>query len=415
MARPLVSVAIPAWNLWQFTSECLRSLAEHSPLEALEVCVADNGSTDATVTELEPLGRALFGERFRRVRFTENRGFAVASNEAARQSTGEYILFLNNDTLALPGWLPPLLETLADANEQTGAVGPLLLYEDDGRVQHCGVAFSYGGVQHLYAYFPAEHPAVSGSGASGRRFQALTAAALLMPRSLFLELGLFHEGFRNGFEDLDLCRRLTCAGYTLRCQNRSRMIHRESLTPGRKDHDAANAALYLERWPQPPRRDLYDFAEQDGLIVCLTDCLETCVCLPPRREAELNRLSARLADPAALWDLVRANPVWRGGYERLEALLAANGRHKDAVFVRALQCQFFPDASNARGLALAAERAGDAALAAQALADCTRQEAVLADMPGLCRKASVLARQARRDGSAAAEHLYLEWLRRHGG
>ena len=416
MTLPRVSVLIPAWNLWPMTRECLESLAAHSPTDALEVCVVDNGSTDATTTDLVPLGTALFGDRFRLIRFPENRGFAVASNEAARQVSGEYVLFLNNDTVALPGWLPPLLDGFARSQgERIGAVGPLLLYEGGERVQHCGIAFSYGGVQHLYAHFPAEHPAVSGPGAARRHFQALTAAALLMPRALFLELGLFHEGYHNGFEDLDLCRSLTVQGYSLHCLPQSRMIHRESLTPGRKDHDAANGALYSRRWPTFPDRDLYTFAHQDGLAVCLTDTLESCVCLPPRKEAELNRMAARLEDAEPLWDLLRAHPVWRGGYERLGAILDVAGRHADAVFVQALRCQFFPDRLAAEALSTAATRAGNAALAAQALADCRRQDERVADLDGLRRKASNLGRLARRDGKPEVEALYLEWLRRHGG
>ena len=67
-----VSVVIPVWNLWDMTEPCLRSLAEHSAGENMEVVVVDNGSTDATATELEPLGKALFGVDFRPVRLSEN-------------------------------------------------------------------------------------------------------------------------------------------------------------------------------------------------------------------------------------------------------------------------------------------------------------------------------------------------------
>ncbi len=415
MADPLVSVLIPAWNLWPMTRECLESLAAHTPPDLIEVCVADNGSTDATATDLTPLGRKLFGDWFSRVRFPDNRGFAAACNAAARQARGEFLFFLNNDTLALPGWLPPLLEVWRQPEERLGAVGPLLLYEGGERVQHCGVAFSYGGVQHLYASFPADHPAISGRASAARRFQALTAAALCLPRRLFLELGLFHEGYRNGFEDLDLCRSLTRAGYALRCVAESRLIHRESLTPGRKKHERENAALYAARWPQPPARDLYDFAGRDGFAVRLTDSLETCVCLPPRQETELNRLATRADAPEAVWAMLKAHPVWLGGYERLGALLSGAGRHDDAVYVQALACQFFPSLAAARGLEKAALRAGNAALAARAREDCLRQAAMLADMEPLRRKAAVLGRQARRDGRPDVEALYLDWLRRHGG
>lgn len=66
-----VSVIIPAWNLWQMTAACLRSLATHSAGQDLEVLVVDNGSTDATVGELEPLGQSLWGAGFKALRLPE--------------------------------------------------------------------------------------------------------------------------------------------------------------------------------------------------------------------------------------------------------------------------------------------------------------------------------------------------------
>ena len=410
---PRVSVVIPAWNLWDMTRACLESLAAHTPPNLLEVCVADNGSEDATAGQLEPLGKALFGDRFRRVRFEENRGFAMGSNAAALAASGDYVLFLNNDTLALPGWLPPLLEPFISGGEQgrVGAVGPLLLYEGGERVQHYGVAFTYGGVQHLYAHFPANHPAV----AKPRRFQAMTAAALLMPRQLFMDVGMFHEGYRNGFEDLDLCFSLARVGYTLQSAPQSRMIHRESQTPGRKQHDPANAALFAERWKDPVKRDLYAFAGEDGLDVCLSDTLETCVCLPPRKEAELNRMAAPMTDSADVWELLRAWPVWRGGYARMSALLDEARRFDDALYVRVLESQLFPGPQAAEALERAAGNAGSVELAAQAGSERLRQAEIMNNIAAMQRKASLLARQARRDGAMDVEALYLRWLHKHGG
>ena len=98
-----VSVIIPAWNLWEMTSTCLRSLAEHSAGEPLEVLVVDNGSDDATRTELEPLGQSLFGTDFRAVRLPENLGFAKACNAGAALASGELLFFLNNLQYRNPG------------------------------------------------------------------------------------------------------------------------------------------------------------------------------------------------------------------------------------------------------------------------------------------------------------------------
>ena len=408
MSAPVAAV-IPVWNLWTMTRACLESFAARTPAGLLDVHVVDNGSTDATAVELEPLGRALFGDHFHLFRFEENRGFAVASNAGAQQAASEFVLFLNNDTLALPDWLPPLLDAFLAPQDAapTGAAGPLLLYEGGERVQHYGVAVSYGGVQHLYAQFPADHPAV----ARPRRFQAMTAAALLMPRRLFLDAGLFHEGFRNGFEDLDLCRRLDQSGYALRSVPRSRIIHRESSTPGRKNHDRDNAALFASRWPGGLRKDVYAFAREDGFSVCLSETLETCVCLPPRREAELNRQAAD-RDVDSLWAMLRAEPVWSGGYGRLAKALHAAQRYADALFVRSLECHLFPSASVFAALAQAAAHAGRGELAAHAQADSARLECLRADSAALQRKAAVLSRQARRDGNPDVENLYLDWLRR---
>ena len=107
-----VSVIIPAWNLWDMTAACLRSLAEHTHGENIEVVVVDNGSTDATATELDPLGKALFGSDFRPVRLPENQGFAKGCNAGAAASDGELLFFLNNDTTMTPNWLPPLRQAL---------------------------------------------------------------------------------------------------------------------------------------------------------------------------------------------------------------------------------------------------------------------------------------------------------------
>ena len=138
------SIIIPAWNLWETTLACLRSLAAQDEGEALlaEVLVVDNGSTDATATALAATGESLFGSRFTRLRLEENQGFAAGCNIGARAARGSRLLFLNNDTTVASPWLAPLHEALQDSG--VGAAGSLLLYPD-GRNQHCGICFSLFG------------------------------------------------------------------------------------------------------------------------------------------------------------------------------------------------------------------------------------------------------------------------------
>jgi glycosyltransferase involved in cell wall biosynthesis len=69
----------------------------------LKVIVVDNGSTDATATELRSYGKSLFGEFFRAVVLPENKNFGPACNIGAKIAKSPVLFFLNNDTLAIPG------------------------------------------------------------------------------------------------------------------------------------------------------------------------------------------------------------------------------------------------------------------------------------------------------------------------
>lgn len=408
-ATPLVSVVIPACNLWELTRGCLESLGEHSPHGILEVIVVDNGSTDATVGDLEPLGRALFNAHsdalFRVVRLPENAGFAVASNLGAAQARAERLLFLNNDTRVTPGWLPPLLRAL-DADTRLGAVGPLLLYPDTDRVQHCGIAFTPSlATEHLYANFPSAHPAV----ATPRPLQAITGAALLLERGGFARCGGFHEGYRNGSEDLELCWRLKEQGRKVACVPESRVYHLESRTPGRRDHDAANAARLNRRCSGCFAPDLHRLARRDGFELALTPWLETYLTLPAVRTAELTAAHTDF-DPGRCWQTLQAEPLWQPGYELLAAFLEAHGRHTEASGVRLLHCYFFPGLPGYRRLALTAAQAGNAELAGQAARKVEHVSGLLEDPEPLVRKARGLARWARRAGERHVGALYEGWL-----
>ncbi|MDR0339587.1 MAG: glycosyltransferase family 2 protein, partial [Desulfovibrio sp.] len=235
MREPLFSVIIPVHDQWTLTKNCLKSLREHTAGDDFEVIVIDNGSADATASVLQPLGDALFKDRFTRIRFEENRNFGPACNAGARASAAPFLFFLNNDTLLTPGWPPPLLESFSRETKLGGA-GPLLLYENN-TVQHLGVVFGLATAEHVYRGFPAEHPLVKKT----RRFQAITAAALMMRKDVFLTYGGFCEDYRNGFEDVDLCLRMKADGFFFTCVPASVVYHLESQTPGRKTEDNHNA------------------------------------------------------------------------------------------------------------------------------------------------------------------------------
>jgi GT2 family glycosyltransferase/SAM-dependent methyltransferase/Flp pilus assembly protein TadD len=233
------SIIIPTWNKVELTMQCLTALASNTGNASFEVIIVDNGSTDGTQEFLSTLSGDL-----QLILNKENLGFAKACNQGARVARGKYLVFLNNDTIPQPGWLSSLVSEV-DAHPEVGVVGSKLLYPD-GTVQHAGVVRDCQHLlpYHIYKSFAGSHPAVN----QRREFQIVTAACLLIRRSLYEDVGGFDEKYVNGFEDVDLCLKVRERGHVVVYQPRSVVVHLESQTPGRKQNEDANAARFLDRW-----------------------------------------------------------------------------------------------------------------------------------------------------------------------
>lgn len=398
------SIIIPAWNLWETTLACLRSLAAHDEGEdaLAEVLVVDNGSEDATATELAAAGAALFGPRFTRVRLERNLGFAAGCNAGARVARGDKLLFLNNDTTVTPRWLSPLREALRA--EGIGAVGPLLLYPD-GRNQHCGIFFSlFGNPGHLYARFPGAHPALRRPHA----LQAVTGACLALRRADFEACDGFHEGYRNGYEDMDLCFALRRRHLGLRVVPDSVVVHHEGQTPGRTAHNDANAALFAARWGTAVLPDIHRLAHGDGYVACLSAQLITY--LRPC-EDRLRELAATPDDEDRLTEALAREPLWLDGRLRLAALQEKAGRGGAALETLGEAVSFFPVPEAQRALLTCARRQGRTGLVQAVLT-------MLRDRPDAERERLRRARRARSEAGQRGDRLLVaifdDWLRRQG-
>jgi GT2 family glycosyltransferase len=254
------SIIIPVHNGAALTRRCLHSLLEDTLGVEAEVIVVDDASTDGTQRLLAQV--ASRSGMVQTVRQPVNSGFANACNRGAALAKGDFLVFLNNDTLPLPGWLDALVH-YADAHPRAAAVGARLLYPD-GTVQHAGVVFGEDhNPHHVYAGLPGDHPAVL----RPRRFQAVTAACMLVRHSTFDSLGGFDPAFRNGHEDVDLCLRLGDCGEEVHYCPDSVVLHLESVSRGRRTAEAAaNGKLYRDRWAAHIRPDDLRTYVEDGLI-----------------------------------------------------------------------------------------------------------------------------------------------------
>lgn len=250
------SIVIPVYNKAHLTRQCLDRILSEPPKYPFEIIVVDDGSRDGTPNLL-----AGYGDRIRVVTHPSNKGFATTCNDGAAAAAGEYLVFLNNDTIPFPGWLDVLVEYI-QANPQVGIVGSKLLFPD-GTIQHAGVAICQDfWPRHIYGGLSADHPAVN----KARRMQAVTGACMLLPRELFLRVGGFDTVFINSYEDIDLCLRIGALGYEVHFCPQSKLIHLESISEGRKDNEIYSANIFHQRWQGKLRPDDLRYYIEDGMF-----------------------------------------------------------------------------------------------------------------------------------------------------
>jgi GT2 family glycosyltransferase len=259
MARPkgspTLSVIVPSYNARALTQECVAALAASiRHRNDIEIIVSDDGSTDGTSEGLEATGVAV-------VRSETNRGFSAACNAGAAIASGKSLVFYNNDLIPHEGWADELIEYVRQV-PHVAAVGSKLLFPD-GRVQHAGVTVcSDGYPRHIYAGFPADHPVVNRSGP----VRLVTGACMLVARTWFDRMGGFDEGYRNGYEDTDLCLRIGEAHGEVHYCHRSVLVHLVSATrEHRSEEFAATQRRFWERWGHLPPEDLSWYV-RDGLV-----------------------------------------------------------------------------------------------------------------------------------------------------
>ncbi len=253
-AAPEVSIVIPVHGKLELTQQCLDSLERTAADISTEIVVVDDASPDKTVawlSEQEACGH------LRAVRLSENRGFAKACNAGAKAARGKLLVFLNNDTVAHPGWLEALTNALRE-HPECGLAGSRLLYPD-GRIQHAGIAFGDNGVpDHPYRFAEAQAPEVT----QALEVPAVTGACILIPAELFQELGGFDENYPMYVEDVDLCLKVWQSGRSVRYVPESTLTHLEGCSSTDLAKRARNSETGLRRmwdkwrgnWPEAVRR-----------------------------------------------------------------------------------------------------------------------------------------------------------------
>jgi GT2 family glycosyltransferase len=222
-------------------SVCLESVFARSGDADFEVVVVDNGSVEPATPALLERWHRREPRRFRCLALDVPFNFSLLCNHGARDATGDYLLFLNDDTEVITDdWLRAMVE---QAQRPTvGAVGALLLYED-GTIQHAGAVLGPGGLAvNGHAGCPGDGPGYAGQVVTVNNYLSVAGTCLMTRRGLFAEMNGFDEALPGDYEDVDLCLRLHERGYRNVYLPHVRLHHFEALTRGR-DHPLKDPVL----------------------------------------------------------------------------------------------------------------------------------------------------------------------------
>lgn len=241
---PKVSIIIPVYNQLRITLRCLRAVLAAGAKESFEVIVVDDCSAASVSAVLSKTP----GIRY--VCQPKNGGFISSCNLGASISRGEYLVFLNNDTHTLAGWLDELLETFT-IRPQAGLVGSQLIYPN-GILQEAGAIMWRDGSGWNYGrgeqrYLPQFNYLRSVDWCSG--------ASIMVPRTLFNRLGQFDAHYSPAYaEDVDLAFKIRNAGYEVLYQPCSKVVHFEGVSSGTdtstgiKAYQVVNLKKFYDRW-----------------------------------------------------------------------------------------------------------------------------------------------------------------------
>ncbi len=241
---PRASIVIPVYNQAAYTLACLRAMAEHPPAATCEIIVVDDGSSDETHAWMA----SITGLRYHRR--SANGGFIAACNDGAALAKGDYLVFLNNDTVPQPGWLDALLATF-DTHTDIGLAGAQLVYPD-GRLQEAGgVVFDDGSAWNYGRFDSPDDPRY----ASVRDTDYCSGAAIMVPTAWFRDVGGFDTRYAPAYyEDTDLAFALRARGLRVVYQPASRVVHLEGVTSGTdtgsgtKAYQVRNREVFAAKW-----------------------------------------------------------------------------------------------------------------------------------------------------------------------
>jgi len=225
--RPLVSIIIPHWNGIDVIAECLKSL-QKTTYPNLEIIVVDNNSTDDSVNHIR--------KNFPKVILYENglnEGYAGGCNRGSEIAKGEYLLFLNNDTIHKPNWIEPLIQLLGKNTKIVSVQPKILNYYQKDLFDYAGGA---GGMMDILVFpfaigriFNKQEVDTNQYNSKKEIFWS-SGTAFLVRKTAFEIAGKFDELFFAHMEEIDLCWRFHLLGLDVWGEPSSVVYHKNAVS-----------------------------------------------------------------------------------------------------------------------------------------------------------------------------------------
>lgn len=227
---PLISIIIPNKDQVESLDKCLRSI-EKSSYKNYEIIIVENNSTE---DETFAYYKKTESDKIRIVYWSDEFNYSAINNFGVKHARGDYLLLLNNDVEVITtDWLEEL--TANCQRKDVGIVGARLYYPDD-TIQHAGIVIGIGGVAGaLFVGMPRMFTGYLHKASIQQDLSAVTAACMMVKRSVYEELGGLEEELKVAFNDVDFCLRAREKGYLVVYDPKVELYHFESKSRGTED------------------------------------------------------------------------------------------------------------------------------------------------------------------------------------
>lgn len=231
---PLVSLLVPTRDGVEILKPCVNAILAHTTYRNFELLILDNQSScPLTLEYMRDVCER--DARVRVLRWNHPFNYSGINNYGAREARGDIIGLVNNDIEPVNGeWLSEMVSQAC--RNDIGCVGAKLYYPNE-TIQHAGVILGLGSIAgHAHRFFQRHEDGFQGRLKATQNLSAVTAACLLLRRSVFEEVnGLNEEHLAVAYNDVDLCLKVREAGYRNLWTPYAELYHHESISRGADD------------------------------------------------------------------------------------------------------------------------------------------------------------------------------------